>query len=81
MVPSKLVCLTRSTTAKLVSSRMADYRKQAFLTLCLGRVYNVTKRAVGVVVTKRIKNRYIAKKINVRVEHIKHSKCRKDFLE
>jgi len=44
-------------------------------------VYNVTKRAVGVVVNKRIKNRYIAKKINVRVEHISHSNSRKEFLE
>ena len=45
-----------------------------------GRVYNVTKRAVGVVVNKRIKNRWVAKKINVRIEHIKHSQCRHNFL-
>ena len=29
---------------------------------------------------KRIKNRILAKKINVRIEHIQHSKCRQDFL-
>eukprot|EP01147_Barroeca_monosierra_P000011 gene11-3408_t len=45
-----------------------------------GRVFNVTKRAVGVVVNKRIKNRWIQKKINVRIEHVNHSKCRQDFL-
>merc|ERR1711885_126161 len=45
-----------------------------------GRVYNVTKRAVGVIVNKRVKGRIIAKKINLRVEHIRHSKCRDDFL-
>ncbi|EDQ90490.1 uncharacterized protein MONBRDRAFT_16125 [Monosiga brevicollis MX1] len=45
-----------------------------------GRVYNVTKRALGVVVNKRIKNRYVAKKINVRIEHVKHSNSRKEFL-
>merc|ERR1712224_126385 len=45
-----------------------------------GRVYNVTKRAVGVIVNKRVKGRIMAKKINLRVEHIRHSKCRDDFL-
>ncbi|EGD71996.1 ribosomal protein L21 [Salpingoeca rosetta] len=45
-----------------------------------GRVYNVGKRALGIVVNKRIKNRYVQKKINVRIEHVKHSKCRDDFL-
>ena len=45
-----------------------------------GRVYNVSKRAVGVIVNKRVKGRIMAKKINLRVEHISHSKCRDDFL-
>eukprot|EP00911_Craspedida_sp_UC1_P001419 UC1_evm2s1068 len=45
-----------------------------------GIVYNVTPHALGVVVNKRIKNRILAKKINIRVEHLKHSKCRTDFL-
>ncbi|XP_054156442.1 60S ribosomal protein L21-like [Oppia nitens] len=46
-----------------------------------GRVYNVTKHAVGVIINKRVRNRIIAKKINVRVEHLSHSKCRQDFLD
>jgi len=46
-----------------------------------GRVYNVTPHALGVVVNKRVGNRIIPKKINVRVEHVKHSKCREDFLQ
>eukprot|EP00049_Salpingoeca_infusionum_P016931 m.351224 g.351224 ORF g.351224 m.351224 type:complete len:162 (-) comp16200_c0_seq1:47-532(-) len=46
-----------------------------------GRVYNVTKRAVGVLINKRIKNRIVQKKLNVRIEHIQHSKCRQDFLK
>ena len=46
-----------------------------------GRVFNVTKHAVGVVVTKRVRHRVIAKKINLRVEHVKHSTCRQDFLD
>ena len=45
-----------------------------------GRVFNVTKRAVGVRVNKVVGNRIIHKHINVRVEHIQPSKCRQDFL-
>merc|ERR1712241_662694 len=46
-----------------------------------GRVYNVTPHAVGVVVNKKVGNRIIPKKINIRVEHIRHSNCRLDFLQ
>ncbi|XP_062513968.1 large ribosomal subunit protein eL21-like [Corticium candelabrum] len=46
-----------------------------------GKVFNVTKRAIGVVVNKQIRNRIIPKRINVRIEHVKHSKCRDDFLK
>jgi large subunit ribosomal protein L21e len=45
-----------------------------------GRVWNVTPRAVGVEVNKRVGNRIIPKRIHVRIEHVKHSKCRTDFL-
>jgi large subunit ribosomal protein L21e len=45
-----------------------------------GRVFNVSKQAVGVVVNKRVKGRIIGKRISVRVEHITHSQCRTDFL-
>jgi len=45
-----------------------------------GRVFNVSKMAVGVVVNKRVKGRILPKRISVRVEHVKHSQCRKDFL-
>ncbi|KAI8871242.1 60S ribosomal protein L21-A [Ramicandelaber brevisporus] len=45
-----------------------------------GVIYNVTKSAVGVIVNKRVGNRIVQKRINVRIEHIKHSKCRDDFL-
>ncbi|KAL0089458.1 60S ribosomal protein L21-A [Phycomyces blakesleeanus] len=46
-----------------------------------GVVYNVTKSAVGVIINKRVGNRYIEKRVNIRVEHIKHSKCRQEFLD
>jgi len=45
-----------------------------------GRIYNVSRRAVGIVVNKRIKNRILAKRINVRIEHIKHSTSRAGHL-
>merc|ERR1712212_682432 len=46
-----------------------------------GRVYNVTPHAVGVIVNKRVRGRIIPKRINVRVEHVKHSNSRQDFLK
>ncbi|KAK4046131.1 60S ribosomal protein L21A [Microbotryomycetes sp. JL201] len=45
-----------------------------------GIVYNVTKTSVGVIVYKVVGNRYMEKRVNLRVEHVKHSKCRDDFL-
>ncbi|CAD5118533.1 DgyrCDS7224 [Dimorphilus gyrociliatus] len=46
-----------------------------------GKVFNVTQHAVGVIVNKRVKGRILPKRINVRVEHVKHSNCRLDFLK
>ena len=45
-----------------------------------GVVYNVTKSAVGVICYKRVGNRYIEKRINLRVEHVRVSRSREDFL-
>lgn len=45
-----------------------------------GVVYNVAPRAVGVIIYKTVGNRKIEKRVNLRVEHVKHSKCRDDFL-
>ncbi|KAJ1645419.1 60S ribosomal protein L21A [Coemansia asiatica] len=45
-----------------------------------GIVYNVTKSAVGVIIHKRVGNRYLEKRVNIRIEHVNHSKCRDDFL-
>ncbi|ANB12190.1 ribosomal 60S subunit protein L21B [Sugiyamaella lignohabitans] len=45
-----------------------------------GIVYNITKSSVGVIVQKVVGNRYIEKRVNLRVEHVKHSKCRQEFL-
>ena len=45
-----------------------------------GVVYNVTKSSVGVILHKRVGNRYIEKRINVRIEHVRPSGSRDDFL-
>jgi len=45
-----------------------------------GIVYNVTPHAVGVIIRKVVGNRCIEKRVNVRVEHVGHSKCRREFL-
>lgn len=45
-----------------------------------GVVYNVTKSAVGVIIYKKVGNRYIEKRVNVRVEHVNHSRSRDEFL-
>uniref|UniRef100_H0XTF0 Large ribosomal subunit protein eL21 n=1 Tax=Otolemur garnettii TaxID=30611 RepID=H0XTF0_OTOGA len=46
-----------------------------------GRVYNVMQPAVGIVVNKQVKGKILVKRINVRIEHIKHSKSRASFLK
>uniref|UniRef100_A0A915ER78 60S ribosomal protein L21 n=1 Tax=Ditylenchus dipsaci TaxID=166011 RepID=A0A915ER78_9BILA len=44
-----------------------------------GRVFNVTKHALGVIINKRVRTRIIPKRINVRVEHVKPSNCAQSF--
>ncbi|XP_064422470.1 large ribosomal subunit protein eL21-like [Latimeria chalumnae] len=46
-----------------------------------GRVFNVTQHAVGIIVNKQVKGKILAKRINVRIEHVKHSKSREGFLK
>jgi large subunit ribosomal protein L21e len=45
-----------------------------------GVIYNVTKSSVGVILMKQVGNKYMEKRVNVRVEHIKLSRSRDDFL-
>lgn len=46
-----------------------------------GIVFDVTRSSVGVIVYKILGNEYIEKRIHVKVEHVKHSDSRKDFLD
>ena len=45
-----------------------------------GVIYNVTKSAVGVIIYKRVGNRYIEKRVNVRIEHVSLSRSREEFI-
>ncbi len=46
-----------------------------------GTVFNVTPHAVGVEVNKAVRTRVVRKRLHVRIEHVRQSKCRKDFLD
>merc|ERR1719334_2924988 len=46
-----------------------------------GVVWNVTQRSVGVLLKKKVGNRYRTKRLHVRIEHVCPSGCRKDFLQ
>lgn len=45
-----------------------------------GVVWNVTPRAIGVLLNKRVNTRIVQKKIHVRIEHLKKSTSRDAFL-
>lgn len=40
----------------------------------------MTKSAVGVIIYKRVGNRYIEKRVNVRIEHVSLSRSREEFI-
>lgn len=46
-----------------------------------GKVFNVTKHAIGIICNKRVGNRIIPKRLHVRVEHVRMSSCREAFKE
>jgi large subunit ribosomal protein L21e len=45
-----------------------------------GIVFNVTKSAIGVRVNKFVNGRIIEKRIHVRIEHIRKSKCQQEII-
>jgi len=46
-----------------------------------GRVFNVNPNAIGVLINKQVRNRIEQKRVHVRVEHIRKSKCREEFKD
>lgn len=45
-----------------------------------GIIFNVTKTSVGVRVNKLVNGRIIEKRIHVRIEHVRKSKCQKEII-
>lgn len=45
------------------------------------RVFNVNPRAVGVSLHKRVRGKYVEKRFHVRVDHLRPSKCREEFVK
>lgn len=45
-----------------------------------GRIFDVKPRSVDIALYKRVRGRYVIKKISARVEHIRQSRCREDTL-
>ncbi|XP_070099437.1 large ribosomal subunit protein eL21-like [Equus przewalskii] len=46
-----------------------------------GRIYRVTRHAVGIVVNTEVKGKILAKRINVHIKHIKHLKSSDSVLK
>lgn len=44
-----------------------------------GRVFNINKRSVGVIINKLVRNRLVPKRLHVRIEHVRKSNCREAF--
>jgi len=44
-----------------------------------GKVFNVNPNAIGVLVNKQVRNRIEQKRVHVRVEHIRPSKCQENY--
>ena len=46
-----------------------------------GRIFDVTKRAVGIIVNKRVRNKVLPKRLHVRLQHLRKSRCRDAFVK
>merc|ERR1719221_982969 len=45
-----------------------------------GVIFNVNKSAVGIEMTKLVRGKLLRKRIHVRVEHVRKSRCQADFI-
>jgi large subunit ribosomal protein L21e len=46
-----------------------------------GKVFDVTRNGVGIIVNKRVNTRIVPKRIHVRIEHVRKSQSREAFRE
>ena len=46
-----------------------------------GKVFDIGKRAVGVIVNKRVRNHILPKRLHIRIDHLRKSRCRDSFVK
>jgi large subunit ribosomal protein L21e len=46
-----------------------------------GKVFNVNPKSLGVVLLKQVKHRFIEKRLNIRLDHLRKSNCREAFVK
>ena len=46
-----------------------------------GKVFDISKRAVGVILNKRVRNNVLPKRLHIRFEHVRKSRCHEDFIK
>lgn len=46
-----------------------------------GRIFNISRTAVGVEVSKRVRQRILNKRFHIRIEHVRKSRCNEDYLK
>ena len=45
-----------------------------------GKGFDVGKRGIGVILNKKVRNNYLPKRLHVRYEHLRKSRCHEDFI-
>lgn len=83
MLPNRRVCPIRSVVLLFLLFSSSRSLSPTFLQSQTGRtgvVFNVAPRALGIITHKVVGNRYMEKRLNIRIEHVRHSKCREDFI-
>ena len=45
-----------------------------------GKIFDVSKRAVGIIVNKKVRNKILPKRLHVRFEHLRKSRCTEEFV-
>lgn len=46
-----------------------------------GRVFDISRTAVGVEVSKQVRHRIMMKRFHIRIEHVRQSRCNEDYLK
>ena len=46
-----------------------------------GKIFDVGKRSLGVIINKKVRNRCLEKRLHIRFEHLRKSRCRDTFIK